>query len=96
MTSPRSSACSEGIARSAPDRSPTRWSHGTAFFDIPHVGCAADITCDGATNAGDFTVFASNFGQGPGATHNLGDLNGDGLVNATDFVILAGAFGCGP
>ncbi len=69
---------------------------GAAFFDIPHVGCAGDITCDGATDAGDFTVFAANFGQGPSATHNLGDLNGDGLVNAADFVILASEFGCAP
>lgn len=57
--------------------------------------CPGDITGDGATNSADFNVLASNFGDGPGATHAEGDLSGDGFVNSADFNILAGDFGCG-
>ena len=59
--------------------------------------CAADVTGDGHTNAEDFTVFASHFGEGGPDCNALweGDLNCDGAINAADFVILAGDFGCG-
>lgn len=56
--------------------------------------CTGDVNGDGMTNAGDFTVLAGNYGNGPGMTRAQGDLNGDGFVNASDFTILAGDYGC--
>jgi len=60
----------------------------------PAPGCAGDINGDGATNVADFNILASNFGDGPGATHADGDLTGDGFVNVGDFNSVAGDFGC--
>ena len=59
--------------------------------------CAADINGDGRTNATDFAVLASHFGQSPAScmTRPEGDLNCDGAVTLADFLILAGDFGCG-
>jgi len=64
----------------------------TVYACAPAV-CAGDVNGDGSTNALDFNILASNFGQ-PVAPNTLGDLNGDGEVNALDFNILASDFGC--
>jgi hypothetical protein len=37
---------------------------------------------------------AANFGAGPGATREQGDLTGDGFVDVFDFGELAADFGC--
>jgi len=59
--------------------------------------CPTDVNGDGSTNAGDFNILASNFGQGAPdcRTPWQGDLTCDGVVNISDFNILAGDFGCG-
>lgn len=52
---------------------------------------ATDINGDGAVDAGDFTIFAGNYGSLD--CHEAGDLNLDGAVNAADFTVLAGKYG---
>jgi probable HAF family extracellular repeat protein len=59
-------------------------------------GCSADLNGDTETNAQDFAVMATYFGQGgPGCVAQpSGDLNCDGIVDVADFVIFASDFGC--
>lgn len=61
----------------------------------PPALCPADLDGDFDTDVLDFSIFAANFGAGPGATYDQGDFNGDGFVNVLDFSIFAGDFGCG-
>ncbi len=65
----------------------------SAFVAIP-VDCAGDITGDGATNASDFNVVVSHFGETVEPFMD-GDITGDGVVNSADFNFIASNFGCG-
>jgi len=53
---------------------------------------AGDVNGDGAVNALDLSVIATNWNK-TGATAAQGDLNGDGTVNALDLSILATNWG---
>jgi hypothetical protein len=55
--------------------------------------CIGDLDGDGATNVGDFPLFAGMFGMSVPLRCN-GDLNCDGVVNVGDFPLFAGGFGC--
>jgi len=67
---------------------------GSVGFATAPSPCPGDINGDGMTNAADFNILATSFGQsvpiGTGA-----DIAQDGVVNTGDFNVLASEFGCG-
>jgi hypothetical protein len=69
---------------------------GVVDYAVPAPPCPGDVDGDGDTDVFDFSVLASNFGAGPGATQAQGDLTGDGVVDVFDFSELVSDFGCEP
>ena len=54
-----------------------------------------DANDDDCVSGADFTIWADNFGAGPGAPVGQGDFNADGFVTGADFTIWADNFGAG-
>jgi hypothetical protein len=64
---------------------------GGFYVRVPLDNCGAtagDVNCDGQVDRTDVAVLVQNFGAGPGASRDQGDVNGDFAVSLADGFII--------